>query len=352
MNGFESSFAAGKPRRAIAAAHQSTEPHALWFAGLVLLTGAALAFLSGTVQAQAYPSRPVHLIIPFVAGASSNDIIGRAMAIKLTPLLGQQVVVDNKPGAAGNLGGEFVVKSAPDGYTVLLGINGPMAISPSVYPNLGYDTTRDLAPVALVAKVPYLLAVNPSVPAKNVKELIALAKSQPGKLNFGTTGSGGTPHLCVELLMSLTGIKMTHIPYKGGAQTMIDLVGGQIDMYCAGFSAMIPQIKANKVRAIGSATIKRSDLLPDLPTFIEQGVADFEVASWIGFNVPAKTPQAVIRRLYDAIAKMMSAPDMKAYLLTQGAEASLMTPDEYGAYLKQEIAKWGKIVKAANIKPE
>lgn len=313
---------------------------------------ALAAALCEPAVAQNYPNKPIHLVIPFVAGASSNDIIGRAMAIKLGPMLGQTIIVDNKPGASGNLGGEFVAKSAPDGYTILLGINGPMAISPSVFKNMGYDTVRDLAPVALVAKVPYMIGVHPALPAKNVKELIALAKAQPGKLNFGTTGNGGTPHLCIELLRSMTGIDMVHVPYKGGAQTMIDLIGGQVQMYCAGFSAMTPQVKSGKVRALGAATLKRTDLFPEMPTIIEQGLPDFEVASWIGFNVPAKTPQPIIKRLYDETAKMMATAEMKAYLLSQGAEASLMTPAEYGAYLKSEIAKWAKIVKAANITPE
>ena len=317
----------------------------------VMGTGIA-ALLCGPAVAQNYPSKPIHLVIPFLAGASSNDIIGRALAVKLGPMLGQTIIVDNKPGASGNLGGEFVAKAAPDGYTILLGINGPMAISPSVYTDMTFDTVKDLAPVALVAKVPYMIGVNPSLPAKNVKELIALAKAQPGKIAFGSTGSGGTPHLCIELLKSMAGIDMLHVPYKGGAQTMIDLVGGQVQMYCAGFSAMTPQVKAGKVRALGSATLKRTELFPDMPTIIEQGLPDFEVASWIGFNVPSKTPQPVIKRLYDETAKMMAQPEMKAYMLSQGAEASLMNPAEYGAYLKSEIAKWAKVVKAANVKPE
>ncbi len=320
--------------------------------GAGIIGVAAASALPTAALAQAYPTKPIHLVIPFVAGASSNDIIGRVLAQKLTPLLGQQVVVDNKPGVAGNLGGEFVAKSAPDGYNVLLGINGPMAISPSVYSDMGYDTVKDLAPVALVAKVPYMITINPSVPVKNVKELIALAKARPGQLNYGSTGSGGTPQLCIELMKYLAGVDIVHVPYKGGALVVTDLLGGQVQMYCSGFSAMMPQIKAGKVRALGSAALKRSELMPELATFIEQGLPDFEVSSWIGLNVAARTPQPIIKRLYDDTAKMMAAPDMKAYLLSQGAEPALMNPEEYGAYLKSEIAKWGKVVKAANIKPE
>ncbi len=246
------------------------------------------ALSSGPVGAQAYPSKPIHLIIPFVAGASSNDIIGRAMANKLGPLLGQTIVVDNKPGASGNLGGEYVAKAPPDGYTILLGINGPLAISPSVYPDMGYDTVKDLAPVALVAKVPYMIGAYPGLPAKNVKELIALAKAQPGKITFGSTGSGGTPHLCMELFKSVAGVDMLHVPYKGGAQTMIDLVGGQVQLYCAGFSAMTPQVKSGKVRAIGAATLKRTDLFPDMPTIISKRIiASRGLLAWIVVRLPS-----------------------------------------------------------------
>ena len=232
---------------------------------------------------------------------------------------------------------------------LLLGIGGPMAISPMFIP-LDYVPVRDLATVALVAKVPYLLATNPSVPAKNVKEFIALARTQP--LNFGSSGNGGTPHLCVELLLNVEGAKATHIPYKSGAQPVIDLMGGQVQAFCGGFTQLLPHIKSGKLRALGSATLRRSELLPDLPTFIEQGYANFEVASWAGINAPAKTPRPIINQLYQGIAKMMAAPDMKAYLQSQGAEPALMDPDEYLAYLKSEIAKWTKVVKEGNIKAD
>lgn len=319
-------------------------------AAAALIASFAL-FASFGAWAQAYPSKQIRLIIPFVAGASSNDIIGRALALKLAPGLGQAILVENRPGQAGNMGSEMVSKSTPDGYTLLLAINGPIAISPSVYPDLGYDSTRDLTPVALIAKVPYMVGINPQVPAKNVKEIIALVKARPGEINFGTTGSGGTPHLCIELLMSIAGLKMVHVPYKGGAQTMTDLVGGQVQMYCAGYSAMMPLVKAGKVRAIGSATLKRSELLPELQTFIEQGIPDFEVGSWLGIMGPAKMPQPIARRLYDEVARTMATADMKNYLISQGAEAALMAPDEFGAYVKTEIAKWAKVVKAAGVKP-
>ena len=318
---------------------------------LALACGVTTALAASAVQAQApaFPNKPITLVIPVVPGASSNDILGRAVAQRLGPILGQTVVVDNKPGVASTLGGSIVAKAAPDGYTLLLGIGGPMAISPMFIP-LDYVPVRDLATVALIAKVPYLLATNPTVPAKNVKEFIALARTQP--LNFGSSGNGGTPHLCVELLLIQEGVKATHIPYKSGAQPVTDLIGGQIQAFCGGFTQLMPHIKSGKLRALGSATLRRSELLPDLPTFIEQGYAGFEVASWAGINAPAKTPRPIINQLYQGIAKMMAAPDMKAYLQSQGAEPALMDPDEYLAYFKSEIAKWTKVVKEGNIKAD
>ncbi len=316
---------------------------------LACVVAAVLAAPAVQAQAPAFPNKPITLIIPVVPGSSSNDILGRAVALRLGPILGQQVIVDNKPGAASTLGGSIVAKAPPDGYTLLLGIGGPMAISPMFIP-LDYVPVRDLATVALIAKVPYLLATNPTVPAKNVKEFIALSRTQP--LNFGSSGNGGTPHLCVELLLNLEGAKATHIPYKSGAQPVTDLIGGQIQAFCGGFTQLMPHIKSGKLRALGSATLRRSELLPDLPTFIEQGYAGFEVASWAGINAPAKTPRPIINQLYQGIAKMMAAPDMKSYLQSQGAEPALMDPDEYLAYFKSEIAKWTKVVKEGNIKAD
>lgn len=307
------------------------------------------AFSAAHAQPQAYPSKPITLVIPVVAGSSSNDIIGRSVAQRLGPILGQSIIVDNKPGAASTFGGSVVAKAPPDGYTLLLGIGGPIAISPILIP-LDYVPIRDLATVALVAKVPYMLVVNNDLPAKNVKELVALAKSR--SLDFGSSGNGGTPHLCVELLMNAAGFKAVHIPYKSGAQPVLDLIGGRINMYCAGFAAVMPQIKSGKMRAVGTATLTRSELLPELPTFIEQGFPGFEVGSWIGINAPGKTPRPVIDRLYDGIAKMMAASDMKAYLQSQGAEPALMSPDDYATYFKSEIAKWTKVIKEGNIKAD
>lgn len=317
-----------------------------------LLGLAVFASSVGAALAQSYPTKPVHFVIPYVAGASSNDIMGRALAARLSSGLGQTVIVDNKPGAAGNLGGEFVAKAAPDGYTLLMGINGPMAISPTIETKLGYDSVRDLAHIALVAKVPYMVVISPTLKVKNLKEFIALAKSRPGKVNYGSTGVGGTPHLCIELLKDSAKLDMLHVPYKGGAQVVQDLLGGRVDMYCAGFSALANLVQSGKVVGLGSATLKRSDLLPGLPTFIEQGIPDYEVGSWFGVNAPAKTPQPIINRLYQEIAKVVNSAEFKKYLLSQGAEPALLNPKEYGEYVKAEIVKWAKVIKLAGIKKE
>jgi tripartite-type tricarboxylate transporter receptor subunit TctC len=305
-----------------------------------------------TALAQTYPSHPIRLIIPFAAGSSSNDILGRALAQRLSAALGQQVVVDNRSGTGGNLGSELAAKSPPDGYTLLLGVNGPLAISPSVYSNLGYDPVRDLAPVARFAVVPYALIVHPSVPANNVRELIALARAKPGQLNFASSGSGGTPHLCGELLKTMAGIDMVHVPYKAGAPAVVDLAGGQVQLYCAGFTAVLPLVKARKLRLIAATTLTRSALLPELPTAHESGLPGFDVSSWMGIFAPAKTPAPVIRRLYGEIAGIVNDPEMKNFILSQGSEPGLMDPAAFGAYLKAEIAKWAKVVKTANVKPD
>ena len=308
-----------------------------------------LGFALQTV-AQNYPTRPIRFIIPYPAGSSSNDILGRALAQKLSELLGQQVVVDNRSGASGHIGSEIVARAAPDGYTLLLGVNGTLAIGPSVYAKLPYDPVRDLAPVARFAIVPYALSIHPSVPAANFKEFIAYAKTQPGKLLFSSSGSGGTPHLCGELLKTMAGIDMVHVPYKGGAPAMVDLLGGQVQLYCAGITAALPHAKSGKLRLIAATTLKRSAVAPDVPAAHESGLAGFDVASWISIMAPAKTPRPIIQRLYEAIVKVTNEPAMKNYIISQGAEPALQTPEEFGVYLKEEIAKWAKVVKAAKVK--
>lgn len=311
-----------------------------------LLCGAALQVAS----AQSYPARPIRIIFPFAAGASSNDILGRALALRLSDALKQQLVVDNRPGATGTIGSEMAARSAPDGYSLLLGYTGSLAISPSVYPKLGYDPVKDLAPVARFAVIPYVLVVNPSVPAASIKDLIALAKARPGQLNFASSGNGSLPHLSGELLKITAQIDMVHVPYKGGALAATDVVGGQVQVYFSGITSMAPLIKAGKLRAIATTTLNRSSLLADVPTANESGLPGFDVSSWVGVLAPAKTPEPVIGRLHNEIAKIVNAPDMKNFILSQGAEPVLMGPAQFGASLKAEIVKWAKVVKAANVK--
>jgi tripartite-type tricarboxylate transporter receptor subunit TctC len=299
--------------------------------------------------AQDYPIKPIRMVVPFPAGSSSNDIIGRALAQRLSQSLGQQVLVENRPGAGGNVGSEVVAKSAADGYTLLVATNGPQAIAPHVF-KLGYDVLRDLAPVALVAVVPYILTVHPALPVKNVRELIALAKARPGQLLFASSGNAGTPHLCSELFKTTAKIDIVHVPYKGGAPAMMDTIGGQTQIYCTGMTSAVPQIQAGKLRALGMATLKRSTVLPELPTVAEQGLPGFDVASWFGIMVPAKTPQAVIQRLYTEIAKALESAELRNFIASQGSEPTLMDPAAFGDYLRAELAKWGKVVKGAGLK--
>ncbi len=313
----------------------------------------AIAVLMAAVPSFAaadYPDRPVRLIVPYPPGSSTNDILGRALALRLSAVLGQQVVVDNRSGASGNMGSELVAKATPDGYTLLVGVAGPLAVGPSVYKNLGYDPIKDLAPIAMYAAVPYVLVVNPAVPASNVKELIALAKAKPGQLNFASSGSGGSPHLCGELFKAMAGIDIVHIPYKGAGMAMIDVLSGQIPMICTGATALSAHIKAGRLRPMGVASLKRSALMPDLPTIAEQGLPGFEVNSWSGLLAPAKTPEPIIRKLYEAVAKIIGTDDMKNFLASVGAEPALMNPRDFAAYLKVDTARWAKVVKAANLK--
>ena len=316
--------------------------------------GVLIALLCAAVVqvalAQNYPNRPIRLIVPYPPGSSTNDILGRALALRLSAALGQQVVVDNRSGASGNMGSELVAKSIPDGYTLLTGVAGPLAVGPSVYSKLGYNPITDLAPIAMYASVPYVFVVNPSLPVANVQELIALAKAKPGQLNFASSGNGGSPHLCGELFKVMAGIDIVHVPYQGAAIAMTDVLGGRVPIICTGATALSAHIKSGRVRPIGGAGLKRSPLMPDLPTISEQGLTGFEVNSWTGLLAPAKTPEPIIRRLYEAVAQIVNSDDMRNFLASVGAEPALMDPREFAAYLKADTAKWAKVVKAANLK--
>lgn len=299
--------------------------------------------------AQSFPSKPVRLIVPFTAGASSNDVLARALSARLSNAMGQQVIVENRPGANGNTGSEYVAKAAPDGYTLLIGANGPLAISPSIYSKLGYDPVRDFAPIAMLAIIPYVMLVHPSVPANSIKELIALAKTKPGQLHFASSGIGSTPHLCGELFKNAAQIDIVHVPYKGGASAATDIAGGHVEIHCAGITGAISLFKSGKLRALALASRERSSLLPELPTMSEAGVPGFEVNSWTGVLAPARTSPEIVRRLHGQISKILQSPEMQQFIRNQGSEPGEMTPEQFSAHLRAEIAKWAIVVKSAKI---
>lgn len=321
-----------------------------------LLITAALLGAAFPARAQAptghYPSRPIRLIVPFSPGSSTNDILGRGIAQRLTQALSQQVVVDNRPGAGGTSGSEIVAKAPADGYTLLVAIAGPLTVAPAVYKHIGYDATRDFSAVARVATIPYIMVVSNSVTATNVKELIALAKAKPGALSFASSGVGGSPHLCGELFKTSAAVDMVHVPYRGAGVATTDVLSGQIQMFCTGVTALNSLIKAGRMRPIGMATLKRSALMPDIPTLHEQGLKDFEVTSWTGIVAPAKTPRAIVNKLYDALAKIAQTEDMKNFVQQQGAEPALLGPDAFATEIKTDVVKWARVVKAAKIQQE
>ena len=313
-----------------------------------LLAAFALS-LAGAAVAQDYPNRPVRWVSPWPAGGA-NDIFSRAIAQKLSDAFGQPVVVDNRAGAAGAIGTEHVAKSAADGYVLTLGSSPTHAIAPSLNPALPYDPLRDFAAVTLVAVVPNVLVVNPSLPAKSVRELIALAKAKPGALNFGSAGNGTSQHLSAELFKVLASVDMVHVPYKGTAPALADLLAGQVQLAFDNIPALLPHIQSGKLRALAVTSAARSQALPDLPTVAETGLPGYDASVWFGVFVPAGTPRPVINRLHGEINKALAAPDLKARMASMGAEVSGMGPDEFREFWRREIPKWAEVVKAANIK--
>jgi tripartite-type tricarboxylate transporter receptor subunit TctC len=274
------------------------------------------------------------------------------IAMKLTESLGSQVVVDNRGGAGGTIGTELAVRAAADGYTLLLGSVSTISINPSLYKKLPFDTSVDLAPVSLMASTPSMLVVTVNLAAKSVKELVALAKAKPGQLNFSSAGSGTSHHLGGELLKLMAGIDIVHVPYKGTAPAVTDLVSGQVSMMIANMPSVLPMVKAGKLRALAVTSLKRSPTMPELPTVSESGIPGFEVDVWYGVLAPAKTPKPVIARINQEMRKILEMPDVKQRLAEQGAEAASSTPEEFGARIRADITKWAKVVKNAGIQPE
>ena len=301
-------------------------------------------------MAQAYPAKTIRLIFPFPPGGPT-DLLGRAIAQKVSDQVGQQVVADNRPGAGGNLGLELAAKAPPDGYTIVL--SSPLvAISPSLYSKLNYDPAKDLTPISQVALIQNVLLLHPSVPAKSLKELIQLARRSPGKLNFGSGGVGTTTHLAPELLKSLEKINLVHVPYKGSGQALVGLLGGEVDMLIMAVPAASSQILSGKVRALAVLSSQRSPVIPETPTAAEAGVENFEVPIWYGILAPAATPRDIITRLNTELTKALTAPEMKERLGSAGIEPMTSTPEQFTAFIRSETVRYAKVVKDAGIKPE
>ena len=316
---------------------------------IILMVSAFLA--ATTAIAAEYPDKPVRMLVGFAPGGGT-DATARAIAPKLTELLGQQVIVDNRPGATGNIATDIVSKSNPDGYTILLGTIAALSINPHLYEKLPFDPLKDLLPVTRAVDSTNVLVLHPSVAAKSVKDLVALAKAKPGALNCGSSGVGGAGHLALELFNLQTGVKMTHVPYKGGGPAMIDLLGGNIQLIFATAASAVVHIKSGKIRALAVTTLKRSPLVPDLPTVAETGLKGFEANNWYGVLVPAKTSRAIVDRLNKDISTALLIPNTKEVLFKQGLDVAPESPEAFGAYIKSEFAKWGKVVKAAGLKAE
>jgi tripartite-type tricarboxylate transporter receptor subunit TctC len=316
--------------------------------GRAFLLAAGLA-VAGASWAQAYPTKPIRFIAPFAAGGAL-DTLTRTIAGRMQESWGQPVVVENRTGAGGNIGADLVAKAAPDGYTLVMGTIATHAINVSLYEKMPYDAVKDFAPVTIAASINNSLSVHPSVPAKNVAELIAYAKTNAGRLTFGSAGSGTSQHLAGELFKTMTGVDMVHIPYKGGAPAMVDLLAGQISMTFGDIPTALPHIRAGKLRSLAVTGAKRSPLLPEVPTIAEQGLAGFDVTAWFGVFTTAGTPRQVVNQLNAEIVRILSLPDVREKLIGIGMEPVTNSPDEFAAYVQSEIAKWARVVKASGAK--
>jgi tripartite-type tricarboxylate transporter receptor subunit TctC len=319
--------------------------------GRFLAAIALVALAAGTALAQAYPTRPLRIVVPFAAGAGVLDIMARLVGQHLGASLGQQVVIENRPGAGGNVGAEVVAKAEPDGYTLLMG-NTALVVSPYLYAKLPFDPLKDFVPVTLVNSAPLLLVVNPQVPVQSVAELIAYAKARPGQLNYGSGGIGSTPYLSTELLKSMTGIDVVHVPYKGGAPALADLVAGQLTFMIENVPGTLPFVKSGKLRALAITSAERSPLAPDVPTMAEAGVPGYEMVGWNGIFVAKGTPSEIVAKLSAELTKVLRLPDVKEQMAALGAVPGGDSPQAFGAFVNAEAMRWGKIIKEKGIKPE
>lgn len=310
-----------------------------------------LALVISQADAQPYPTKPIRIIVGQTAGGVS-DLIARMVAQRLTETLKQPAVVENRAGAAGNIGTEMAVRAAPDGHTLLLSSAGPMVINPGLYPRLGYDPLRDLVPVAFVASSPLVLVVHPAVPTKTVKELIALARAQPERLSYGSGGNGSPPHLTAELFKSMTGAKLTHIPFKGSAPSVMALVGGQVDLSFSTVAIMLPQIKAGRIRALAVTSPQRNAAMPQLPTMNEAGLPGFESQQWFALFGPAALPNEIVTRLNAELTRWLETPEVRSRLSNEGATPGAFTLEQFTAFLRADAARWMQVIKASGATAE
>ena len=303
----------------------------------------------GLAMAQSYPNRPIRVILAVPAGGTP-DVMARTVTPGMSRALGQQLVVDNRAGAGGIIGAELAAKAQPDGYTLLVSSAGPLTIIPHMQKNLAYDPTRDFAPIGLISSNPFLLITHPSVPAKTVKELVALAKAQPGKLNYASAGNGAANHLAMELFKSMAGINITHVPYKGAPQAVSDVLAGHMNMMFNSIPPVLSHIKAERIRALGVGAPKRAAQLPDVPTITEAGVPGYEAITWFGFLAPAKTPKSIVAQISDALVKGLNAPETRSLIETQGMDPGTGKPEEFAALLRREYDRYARVVKISGAK--
>lgn len=318
-----------------------------------ILCGLMLPIVSGAIgpaAAQQYPNRPIRFLVPFPPGGG-NDIVGRVIAQKLAEALNQIVVVDNRGGAGGTLGTDLAAKAPADGHTMLIN-NISLAVNATLIPKLPYDTLKDLAPVSIIGRQPNIVVVHPGVKAKSVREFLDLARARPGQVNYGSGGVGTASHLATELLQLTTKTSMTHIPYKGLGPALVDLMGGRVEMIISTMASALPQLKSGKLRPLAVTTVKRSAFFPEVPTMIEAGVAGYDFTTWYALMVPAATPRPVVARLNGELAKIAAAPAVKEQFSAQGLETAHTSAEEARAYLKSEVEKWGKVIKASGARPD
>ncbi|HSN22327.1 MAG TPA: tripartite tricarboxylate transporter substrate binding protein [Usitatibacter sp.] len=320
-----------------------------WFPGLRAALALAACAVAFGASAEPWPSKPIRLIVPFPPGGST-DILARPIAQKLSQALGQQVIVDNRGGAGGTIGADLAAKSAPDGYTLLMGHIGTLAVAPSIYPHLAYDPVKSFAPVSMVATVANVLVVNPSVPANTVGELVAYAKAHPGKMSYGSGGNGSAAHIALELFKQRTGTDIVHVPYRGTSPSVTDVVGGQIAMTMTGVPPVLPLIQAGRLKALGVSSLQRVEALPDVPTIAESGVKDFEATQWYGIVAPAGTPEAIVAKLNHELREILGSPEIRERMKSIGAVPSPTTPEEFARHIRTETDRWRAVIQGAHMK--